>query len=294
MKTLRWLLLPIALAGLLWLLFPTGPGGANAPLVCHVGGTMTPLFLDLAAAYRDQGGAAVSITSAGSGELMATIELQHHGDLYVCHDPFMDRLMARGLGINAWRLAELKPVLIIAKGNPKQITGLKDLYRDDVRVMLTNREHSTLGNMLPIIFQRAGLDLDALFRDKQVDTHRSGSHVANLLIMDACDAALVWQVVAHLRADEVDVIRIDPHLPRPGIDTITSATGKEYPVAPVRVTITRLACSTQAAVAEDFVRFTLSDAGMALVRQHGYAVDFTAGHPEYVNGIANPHILLEE
>ena len=99
---------------------------AGEPLICHVGGTMKPVVTELAKMYEEKTGQAVEINSAGSGELLAHIELHKRGDVYVSHDPFLDILMTKfDLGVDGWLLAELTPVIAVARGNPKNITQCK-------------------------------------------------------------------------------------------------------------------------------------------------------------------------
>lgn len=282
------ILLAISIVGVVALIWPrTEPtSAANKPLICYVGGTMTPVFNALAAAYEKATGRKLEITSADSGELLATIEMQLQGDLYVAHDPFMDIAMRRGLGVNAWCVAEVYPVMIVQKGNPKGIKSLQDLLRPDVRVYLTDYEHSTLGYLLPIVFKNAGVDFAELNRMKRIPTHRSGSWVANQVIMDAADVALVWQAVAHLRRKDLDIIPLeDKALPVPGVDAITSATGKTYFAAPVKVAMVSLACSQRQREAEDFVKFVSSEAGKTILRDNGFKVSDITGRREYANGV---------
>jgi molybdate transport system substrate-binding protein len=276
-----------AVIGLLMLIWPRekAPSGTSKHLVCYVGGTMTPVFNTLSAEYRKKTGSVVDITSADSGELLATIEMLSQGDLYVAHDPFMDIAMRRGFGVNAWRLGELYPVMVVRKGNPKNIHTLQDFMRPDVRVYLTDYQHSTLGNILPIIFKHAGIDFRELNRVKKIPTHRSGSWVANQVIMNAADAALVWQVVARLRQKDLDVVSIDDVLPVPGVDAMTSATNKVYYVAPVKVAMVSLSCSKQPREIEKFVSFVVSDEGKSIFRESGFKVIDHYGKREYINGV---------
>ena len=259
------------------------------PLLCYVGGTMTPVFDTLAVAYRQATGREVEISSADSGELLATIEMRLQGDLYVAHDPFMDVAMRRGLGVNAWRLGELYPVLVVRKGNPKNIRSLGDLMRSDVRVYLTDYRYSTLGQILPILFKRAGLDFAEFNRIKQVPTHRSGAWAANQVVLGTADVALVWQVVAFLRRDTLDAISLgDDVLPRHGVDAVTSATGRQYFVAPVKVAVVSLACSKQPRVIEEFLSFVTSEQGRRIFREGGFEVSGYYGRREYINGVRQP------
>jgi len=256
----------------------------KTPLLCHVGGTMRPVLEKLAASYERKTGQAVEINSAGSGELLANIELQAEGDLYVSHDPFLDIIMHRGLAVDGWTIGELSPVIIVEEGNPKQIQTLRDLAREDVELALTDFRLSTLGRMLPTIFGKAGMDLSQLTGEKAVIVHRSGSYVANLVAMKNADAALVWGAVAALRKDKLDAIPITKYLPEPYVDAITSATGKSYALTPVRVTICSLGCSQQPEAAQAFIAYAVSEPTRRILREHGFGVADTIRRQEYRRG----------
>ncbi len=247
---------------------------ATEPLICHVGGTMRPVMLHLAETYEAETGRPVEVNSAGSGELLAHIELQETGDLYVCHDPFLDILMKKvGMGVDGWTVAELTPVIVVAEGNPKNIQGLADLARDDVDLALTDFEHSTLGHMLPTIFRTVGIDVRELVKQKDVQINKSGGYVANLVKTGNADAAMVWNAVGRLREDALDVVEIpSEHLPTPGVDTLTSATGKAYALTPVRVTLATLTCARQPEAAQAFAEFVSSDRGAKAFAEFGFTV----------------------
>jgi len=261
---------------------------AAPALVCHVGGTMMPIMEELARQYREATGEAVELNTGDSGSLLALIEMQKRGDLYVCHDPFMDRLMLRQLGEDAWSVAELTPVIAVAKGNPKGIRELKDLARPDVEVFLTDYEYSTLGHLLPALFTKAGMDFAALNRSKKINTHRSGSQAANVVKMGNADATIVWNAVVSLRADSLEQVAITPFLPQPYVDTVTSATGKTYVLTPVRVTIATLSCSTAKDRAAAFARFVAAPERQEAFRRLGYTVEPQHVRQEYAQGKALP------
>ncbi len=258
---------------------------AAGPLLCHVGGTMRPVFEKLIALYEQETGQKIEINSADSGELLAHIELQRQGDLYVCHDPFLDVIMKRGLGVDGWTLAEISPVIIVQKGNPKNVRTLQDLARPDVQLAVTDPNASTLGRMLPTIFAKAGMDFGVLMQKKNIITHRSGSYVANLIQMKNADAALVWGAVAILRTKDLDSIPVIPeYLPVPYVDAVTSATGKTYKLTPVRVTICSLGCSDKPKQARAFMEFVTSDQARKLLEDYGFRVSDQLRRQEYLNG----------
>ena len=259
---------------LLLLAAAVGTGGCEkkkADLICHVGGTMQPAMKELAALYRQKTGRTVEINTAGSGELLAHIEGLRRGDVYVCHDPFMQMLMDRGLGADGWTVAELVAVIVVAKGDSR-VRGVADLADPNISLALTDYEKSTLGHMLGTIFQKAGVDLKRVAQRPNVQTFRKGGQAANAVKLGSADAAIVWNAVAHLRTDALDVVPIVPeHLPTPHVDALTSATGRTYRLTPVRVTISTLRCSRRADVAKDFAQFVASDQAAEVFRKFGYA-----------------------
>jgi len=261
-----------------------GKGGrGQRPIICHVGGTMRPVMRRLADVYENQTGRKVEINSAGSGELLAHIEGHKEGDVYVCHDPFLDILMARHLGRDGWTVAELTPVIVVRKGNPKKIRGLADAVRPEVSLVLTDFRKSTLGHMLPTIFKKAGIDFEKISSQPSVHTYRKGGQAANVVKSGNADAAVVWNAVAYLRRDGVDVVEIVPeHLPAPGVDTVTTPTRKTYYLTPVRVTVATLSCSSRPEAAADFAAFAASERASKIFGEFGFTM--TQGRKEYEAG----------
>ncbi len=243
------------------------------PLVCHVGGTMRPVMSKLANIYREETGREVEINSAGSGELLAHIEAHKEGDVYICHDPFLDVLMKRGLGRDGWTVSELTPVIVVRKGNPKGIRGLGDLTNPDLSLVLTDFRKSTLGWLLPTIFERAGVDFETLRAQENVQTFRKGGQAANVVKSGNADAAIVWNAVAHLRLDGLDAVPIpSEHLPVPGVDAVTTATKSKstYFLTPVRVTVATLTCSKRPEAAREFAEFVASERASNVFEEFGF------------------------
>jgi molybdate transport system substrate-binding protein len=261
---------------------------APPPLVCHVGGTMLPILEELAKQYRAASGETVELNTGDSGSLLALIGTQKQGDLYVCHDPFLDMLMDRKLGVDGWTVAELTPVIAVPKGNPKGIYGLPDLARPEIELFLTDYEYSTLGRLLPTLFGNAGIDFAALNRRKTINTHRSGSQAANVVKMKNADATIVWNAVVALRADALEPIPLTAYLPKPYVDAVTSATGKTYRLMPVRVTVATLACSEHQDRAAAFARFVAGSERQDAFRRLGYTVEAPHLRQEYAAGRAIP------
>jgi ABC-type molybdate transport system substrate-binding protein len=99
---------------------------------------------------------------------------------------------------------------------------------------------------------------------------------------------MVWNAVAALRPDALDVVELPAeHLPVPGVDTITSATGKNYKLRPVRVTVASLKCSKRPDDAAKFAEFISSEEASRVFEKFGFAS--TKPIKEYADGEPTEH-----
>ena len=262
----------ILLSCLLILVLSCSRTETAAPLICHVGGTMRPVMEKLAQEYTERTGQPIEINAAGSGELLIHIQQQKRGDVYICHDPFLDILMGKyEMGVDGWEIAHLTPVIVVQKGNPKNIRSLSDVTKPDIQLCLTDYKHSTLGWMLPTIFSRAGIDFGAINTNKVIVQIRSGGQAANMVKTGNLDAALCWDAVAHLRRDGLDIVQIQPeYLPVPGVDAVTTATDRNYILSPVKVTAATLTCSPNRVAAQSFAEFVTSKEASETFREYGF------------------------
>ena len=244
---------------------------------------MQPALEAIAKQYQAKTGQAIAINEAGSGELLAHIQMQKEGDLYVCHDPFVDMLMQKyKLGVDAWVVSELTPVIVVRKGNPKNIRGLADLTRPGLAIALTDYTYSSLGWMLPALFRKAGVDFESLKKQKNIVTNRSGGYAANLVQTGNADVAIVWNAVAWLRRDALDVVPIEPPLLPPDVDAVSGATGRKYKLVPMRVTVATLTCSRQPDAARRFAEYVASPAASRVFQEFGFTP--AAGAQVYERG----------
>jgi molybdate transport system substrate-binding protein len=229
----------------------------NKPLLCHVGGTMKPVMEKLAKDYEAACGQKVLLNFADSGVLLINIETAKKGDLLVCHDPFGDMLMRKGLGKQSWTVAVVSPVIVVPKGNPRKLHTIKDLGRSGLKLCLTDPNHSTLGHVMPRIFDKAGVR-------KQIEANvvtrvRGGGEAANKVALGDVDAAIVWNAVAFLRQDKLDIVPIAGDLmPISGVDAVTSATGRSYDVGRIKVTLATLSCAEQGEAAAKFAEYVFA------------------------------------
>lgn len=237
---------------------------------CYVGGTMRPAIEELAALFERETGKHIDIDYADSGALLVKIEQTGRGDLYVCHDPFGAALERKGLHRRIWTVATLTPSIAVPKGNPKKITGLRDLAQPGLRLGLTDPDYSTLGHICPVMFKKAKM-ADAI--EKNVVTRaRMGGQVANAVSIGNLDAAIVWNAVIYARKDKLDLVPIEPqYRPHPELDAVTSATFGHIDMSQVKVTIATLACSQRIEDATAFAKLVDSPRGRAVFKRFGFS-----------------------
>lgn len=231
---------------------------------------MRPPLEELAGLYEEETGERILIDYGDSGELLIRIRVARRGDLYVCHDPFANALMKQKLGAQVWTVASLQPVIVVPKGNPKRILGLRDLAREGIRLGLTDERYSTLGHLCPVMFDRVGLR-DQI--EKNVVTRqRMGGQIANMVEIGSLDAGMAWDAVVHARLDKLDAVPIEPEYRlRPGVDAVSTATFGHVDQSYIRVTIAVLSCSRRQRAARNFAEFVASERGQAVFDRHGFS-----------------------
>src|SRR3989339_183647 len=235
-------------------LFSLVTADTNTPLLCYVGGTMRPAVEEIIKLYEQKYNQKMSLDFSGSGELMIKIRQTQKGDIFIAHDPYLAAVQKEGLSDKGWVLASVTPVIVVQKGNPKKIKGFKDLTRKGLKIILTDDSYSTLGHLLPRIAEKAGVT--QTLDPNVVSRPRSGSEAANAVSLGTADAAIVWDAVAHLRLDKLDIVPIEPAFrPISGVDAVTSATYGRMNMGNIKVTAALLKCSKNKIAAAQFGEF---------------------------------------
>ena len=186
----------------------------------------------------------------GSETLLPKIMAGAHGDVFVCHDPFEQKLKAAGLWNSTAVVGYLEPVLAVRPGNPKGIHSLKDLTTPGLKLGIGDPRYSTCGELFVHALRDTGLH-DAVMANVMLQA-RSHSEVANGLVVGPLDAVVVWNFIVALYPGKLEVI----------------PTGISYPAT--RVTVLGLKNSDNPALRDTFIDWC----GQSMVRdtfhRHGY------------------------
>jgi len=162
-----------------------------------VAGMQKPVQI-VTAAYQREYGVRVLLQFGGSNTLLSQIEVAHTGDLYLAGDQsYLDLARQKGLVREILPLATMTAVVGVRRGNPKQIRGLDDLLRNDVRVVLANPDQAAIGRTTRNQLQKSA-DWSAL-RDRVRKTgvfKPTVGEVANDIKLGSVDAGILWDAVA--------------------------------------------------------------------------------------------------
>ena len=188
-------------AGLVGLLFwqartqspATAPGQQPLLMFCAAG--VRPVVEATAREYEQAFGVRVQLQYGGSGTLLSNLRVTGVGDLFLAADEsYIKSAKELGLLAETISLARQRPVIAVAKGNPKTIRTLEDLQRTDVRVAVANPDAASIGRTVRALLQQTG-QWAAL--EKHVTVFKpTVNDVANDVKIGSVDAGIVWDATA--------------------------------------------------------------------------------------------------
>jgi molybdenum ABC transporter molybdate-binding protein len=202
--------------------------------------------------YESEYGVSVLINYEGSGTLLSKLKIAPHGDLFLAADEsYIALAQEQGLVEEEIPLATMQPVIAVSQGNPRQITGVKDLQTADVRFGLANPEAAAIGKITRQVLLQTG-QWDKLYPKAKV-LKPTVSDLANDLKLKTIDAAIIWDAVAN-QYPELEVVRVP-----------------EFKGQEKNVTVGVLNASGHPTAALHFARFlSARDRGLQTFKQFGY------------------------
>ncbi len=192
---------------------PGPPQATRALTVYCAAGIKVPVEA-VAKDYEREFGISVQLQYGGSGTLLSNLKVARRGDLFVAADSsFIELGRSNQLLAEVLPLAKLKPVLAVARGNPRGLRGIDDLLRPDVRVALGNPESVAIGVATRRALTHAGKW--APLAAKTTVFKPTVNDLANDVKLGSVDAAILWDATAH-QYPEIET------LPLPELEGFTS------------------------------------------------------------------------
>ena len=220
-------------------------------LVLLCGSSFVPPAEQLCSEFKAETGIEIIHTVGGSEDLLPQIKTGRNGDIFITHDPYLDYVADANALADHVHVGFVAPVVAVQKSNPKGVTSIEDLTRPGLKVALSNPEYSTCGEMVFQLLEKKGIK-EAVMKNVENRLSKGHSTLGNFLKTQAVDAVIMWNGVAQIFRDSVDIVR------RP----------YEYDEE-IRVHIIGLSYSKQAESLNKFIEFA-RNRGPEIFAEYGY------------------------
>jgi len=221
----------------------------------YCGGGIRPPAEELAERFGQQHNVQVECDFAGSEVLLSRIKLTRSGDVYLPGDAhYVELAQAENLISDSRTICYFVPVILVAKGNPKDIQSLGDLSRPGIRVGLGDADACAIGRKASKILGKSGLTMGDL-GENLVFRSLTVNELGDKIELGALDAVIVWDATAAYYRDCTEIVRIP--VKQNVISTVPAAT---------------LATSDAPELARLLMEYLASDEGKAVFEKHHYAV----------------------
>jgi ABC-type molybdate transport system substrate-binding protein len=201
-----------------------------------------------------------------SGSLvMGNLRITHRPDVYTAgKGAIAERQKEHGWFAEMHDYARNPLAILVARGNPKHITGLADLGRGDVRVSMPNPAWEGIAKQIEASYRKAGgeaLDhtiMQAKVADGTTFLTRIHHRQSPLRVLQgASDAAPVWSTEAYFQQQIL-------HHP---VETVAIPEAQN---AVATYTAARMKNAPHEQAAKDFMAFMQSPAAAAVYRKYGF------------------------
>lgn len=153
----------------------------------------------------------VNAKYGGSGELFTTLETQKSGDVFLPADyKYMEDAMKNNYIKNdsVKNITKNVPVIIVEKGNPKNITSLKDLAKSGVKVGIGEADGPAIGKTSAKILEKNNLTESV--EESVVVKSTTVNQLLTYLVTGQVDATIIWEdmTVWEEGSGKIEVIEI--------------------------------------------------------------------------------------
>ncbi len=160
----------------------------------------------LCSEFTDMTEIPISIVVAGSEDFLPQVKIGKQGDVMITHDPFLDYITDLGAAAGSAQTGFVAPVVVVQQGNPKGIRAISDLANDGLKVALSNPEYSTCGEMVFELLEKKGIR-DAVMKNVGNRFTKGHSNLGNLVKIKMVDAVMMWNGVATVFGQELEIVR---------------------------------------------------------------------------------------
>lgn len=227
----------------------SGEGSASGEITVFAAASLTESFTALGESFQAENpDTKVTFSFGPSSGLAEQINSGAPADVFAsASTKNMDQVVEAGAAADPVTFANNTMQIAVPAGNPAQIDSLDDLTGKDVKVVLC-AEEVPCGVGARTVFENAGIEVTPV--SNEVDVKSTLSKIT----LGEADAGLVYVTDVIAAGDDVTGVEIPAD--------VNASTA--YPIAP-------LAESRNAELAQSFVDYVLSDAGVTELETAGFA-----------------------
>ncbi|NQS88823.1 molybdate ABC transporter substrate-binding protein [Patescibacteria group bacterium] len=208
--------------------------------------------------FSEEHNVKIDCSYAGSGTLLNQIQVTKRGDLYMPGSvSWIERLEPTGLVESKHTVCYFIPVILVKKGNSKNVKTLKDLVKPGIRLGLGDSKACAIGSISIRIFKKNNIKVEEV-KKNLVFNSLTVNELGVQIQVGKVDAVIVWDATASYFANWGDIVKI------PRNDNIIST-----------VAIAQLSCSKHKKLAREFVKFLISKQGQEIFRKYHFSTELT-------------------
>ena len=177
-------------------------------ILIHCAGGLKKPISKIAKEFEEKYNVKTVINYDGSNRLLSSIKLTKKGDIYIAGDfDYIKMAKADGITIKEDKIITFTPVIIVQKNNPLNIKKLSDLTNEGMSIAQGDSKASAIGRLMKQIPAFQKLDEKKWKRNLKTKT-ATVNELALFVSMGTLDGAIVWDAIANLFTDKVEVIKI--------------------------------------------------------------------------------------
>ncbi|MEM7384916.1 MAG: molybdate ABC transporter substrate-binding protein, partial [Verrucomicrobiota bacterium] len=156
------------------------------------GSMLRPAIEDQLRAFQEREGVRISVIYEGCGTLVSQMKAGARPDAYFsCDLEFLEQVQDRFEEGTIVTSNEI--VLLVPKGNPRQLAGPSDLLQQELKVGLSDPKKSALGFLTRKLLQELNLYRELQANGNVIVLASKGDELVNQMQLGALDAALLYR-----------------------------------------------------------------------------------------------------
>ncbi len=226
-------------------------------MLLYCGAGIRPPIAELIKVYcNEHKDVKIQADYAGSEVLLSKIKLTHTGDLYMPGDKhYVQQAADAGMTGYSRDVCYFVPVIMVQKGNPKNIKTLRDLLKPGIKVGLGDPRSCAIGRKTRKILAKNNIPFSAIEHNVKFQS-QTVNELGLQIYSGSLDAVIVWGAIARYYKDSAVEITIPP---------------SQNIISTVRAGVLKF--SKYKTQARDFIDFMASPKGQKIFSKYHYTVE---------------------